>query len=970
MAKRHILKYVFTPGNAGVGTITIPGKYDLDDLLLITNTTDNVILYNFGDSAYSGTTAVYTTAALDAFPNLLQGHGGYTTITLAVNTTGQSSGDKLQIFVSVEDESFRPYRFGTDAIERMRVSTPQSLIDADFEYGLQPTKWAGYGTIRGYPSIYELPGVDLTVSTITTDYTTTSTTNSLINVGFTTAHGLYASNTGVSVSGLNRGVTGFSRADGNFVVNSVTTPTNITYFARGIVGTVNGQSLYGDDTVVKRGAFYSGASIPVTTMSSDGANPSTITVTTTTQHGLLPGMSIYSAVATGTNAALATGPFIVLSVPSPTTFTYLARAGGAVSGISNFTLYALSNSKLLHRPFDGGVTLETKSPSYGSTVVRQSKKYFRYQSGKGFLWSTGTLFKPNYDTLNISASGTTVGSVITVTTDDVDHGMQANANIRLDGISTSGYEGYYNVASILNDYQFTVNATTTLGSTTPTLNAVSKTYLTGWQGASVRAGLFDEQNGLFWEYDGNKLYAVRRSATNQLTGTIQVVQNSNQLIGANTRFGEQVRAGDKIVLRGMTHFVSNVANSTLMFVTPDYRGASASGVRGSLITETRIPQSDFNIDTLDGNGPSGFNIDLNKMQMMGIQYTWYGAGFADFMCRGADGNWVFAHRIKNNNVNNEAYMRSGNLPVRYSIENDSPTTYLTSAMNNSQTTVPVAETRYFPSSGVVWIEGEAIYFSGKSTSSGPGNLTGCVRAATMSVYQLGTNNNVSGGAAAAHTNNAGVILISNTASPTLNHWGSALIMDGGYDSDRGYIFNYQKAQASLTTTNQTAFLIRLAPSVSNSQVGALGVKDLLNRSQLLLEEIAVSVHGAGSTPGSVIVEGVLNPKNLNTATWTNLTPEAAGGQPSFAQVSTSFTWVSGTFALPGEQVFAFTGPTDTAGASKEVLNLSKLKELSGSPLGGDFKYPDGSDVLAVNIRLSAGTATNSILLLRWSEAQA
>ena len=970
MAKKQILKYVFTPGNAGVGTIKIPGKYNLEDLLLITNTTRNVIIYNFADSAYSGTTAVYTTAAIDAFPNLLQAYGGYTTITLAVNTTGQSSGDDLQIFATVADESFRPYQFGTDAIERMRVSTPQSMIDADFEYGLQPTKWAGYGTIRGYPSIYELPGVDLVVTSITTDYTTTSTTNSLINVGFSTAHGLYASNTAVSVSGLNKGVSGFSRADGNFVINSVTTPTNLTYFARGLVGTISGQSLYGDDTVVKRGAFYSGANLTVSSISSDGGSPSTMTVTTSTQHGLLPGMAVYVAVAAGTNATLATGPFVILSVPSPTTFTYLARAGGIVSGISGFTLYALTNAQLLHRPFDGGVTLSTKSPSYGATVVRQSKKYFRYQSGKGFLWSTGTLFKSNYDLQNVSASGTTVGSVITVTTDDVGHGLQANANIRLDGISTAGYEGYYNVASVLNDYQFTVNATGSLASTAPTLNVISKAYLTGWQGASVRAGLFDEQNGLFWEYDGSKLYAVKRTGTNQLTGTISVVRDSNQIVGANTRFGEQIRAGDKIILRGMTHFVCNVANSTLLHVTPDYRGTTANGVRGSVITEIRVPQSDFNMDTLDGYGPSGFNIDLNKMQMMGIQYTWYGAGFADFMCRGSDGNWVFAHRFKNNNVNNEAYMRSGNLPVRYSIENDSPTTYLTASMDASQTTIPVAETRYFPTSGIVWIDGEQIYYSGKSTTSGAGNLTGCVRAASMFVYELGVTNTVTGGAAATHTSGLGVILISNTASPTLNHWGSALIMDGGYDSDRGYIFNYQKAVLALTTTTQTAFLIRLAPSVSNSQVGALGVKDLLNRSQLLLEEIAVSVHGAASTPGAVIVEGVLNPKNLNTATWTNLTPETAGGQPSFAQVSTTFTWVSGTYALPGEQVFAFTGPTDTGGATKETLSLVKLKELSGSPLGGDFKYPDGSDVLAVNIRLSAGSAANSVLVLRWSEAQA
>jgi hypothetical protein len=38
----------------------------------------------------------------------------------------------------------RPYDFGTDAIERQRVSLGQSLIDADFEYGLQATKWQSY----------------------------------------------------------------------------------------------------------------------------------------------------------------------------------------------------------------------------------------------------------------------------------------------------------------------------------------------------------------------------------------------------------------------------------------------------------------------------------------------------------------------------------------------------------------------------------------------------------------------------------------------------------------------------------------------------------------------------------------------------------------------------------------------------------------------------------------------------------
>jgi hypothetical protein len=39
----------------------------------------------------------------------------------------------------------RPYDFGTDAIERMRVAQPQAMLDADFEYGLQPTKWQAIG---------------------------------------------------------------------------------------------------------------------------------------------------------------------------------------------------------------------------------------------------------------------------------------------------------------------------------------------------------------------------------------------------------------------------------------------------------------------------------------------------------------------------------------------------------------------------------------------------------------------------------------------------------------------------------------------------------------------------------------------------------------------------------------------------------------------------------------------------------
>jgi hypothetical protein len=308
-------------------------------------------------------------------------------------------------------------------------------------------------------------------------------------------------------------------------------------------------------------------------------------------------------------------------------------------------------------------------------------------------------------------------------------------------------------------------------------------------------------------------------------------------------------------------------------------------------------------------------------------------------------------------------MRSGNLPVRYSIDNDgSPSNaYLTVAALSGDTTLTVNDTTYFPSAGTLYIDNELISYTGKTATS----FTGCTRAATLSQYCLGSTRSFTAGAAAGHALATGVICVSNTASPTLSHWGSALICDGLFDSDRGYIFNYQRTGLSVGTTPTTAFLIRLAPSVSNSQVGDLGSKDLLNRSQLLLNSIAVSSYNATGGTGSVVVEGVLNPANYSTATWAGINLTAAGGQPSLAQLATAVTWSSGSYATPGEQVVAFSAiPNGDA-----TQDLSSLKELTNSPFGGVGAYPNGPDILAINVKTVVG-ATTATVLLRWGEAQA
>jgi hypothetical protein len=964
MAKTLARSYTFT---AGTGTIIVPGRIQLEQLLVITNTTKNIIIYNFADTTYAGTTVSFTAGNTSAFPTITQRVDGYTTITLSYNTTGMT-GDTLQILYEETQNGvkIRPWDFGTDAIERMRVSTPQSMIDADFEYGLQPTKWAGYGLMRGYPSIYEYTSVDLTTTDVTTDYITTSSSNSLITVTTSAVHGIVAGQA-VNVTALNPGISGFSRAVGNFIVFDAPTTVTLRYFANGVVGTASGQSLYTDTTLTKRANLYTGASLNTSTATSDGANPSVITVNFNTVHGLVPGCPIYVIMTGGTNPTFATGQFLVESVPTNTSIKFTARTGGIVTP-GTPTLYAMSNSSILHRPFDGGVIINCKTPSFGASTVRVSKKYFRYQSGKGLLWSTGTIFKPNYDIQSITANATGTSAIVTVKTDDIDHGLQVGASVIISGVTTSGYNGTFTVTAIVDDFTFRYNSgSNNIASTVGIMDIVAKVSIASWHGAVVRAGTFDDQNGMFWEFNGSTVCVVRRHATQQLTGTVAINSNSNSVAGSNTRFTQQVKVGDKIVIRGMTHYVTQVVTDTTMSVSPDYRGVTnVTGVKASIVRDDRTPQSNFNIDRVDGTGPSGFSLDLGKMQMLGLQYTWYGAGFIDFMVRGSDGNWVFAHRVKNNNVNYEAHMRSGNLPVRYSIDNDGNPAlcYLTSDIDNSVTTIAVNDNTFFPTAGTLYIDNELISYTGKS---GTTSFTGCTRATSLTLYAMGSTRTFTANNSVAQTHTAltGVILVSNTASPTLTHWGSALICDGLFDQDRGYIFNYQRTALALTTTTQTAFLIRLAPSVASSQVGDLGSKDLLNRSQLLLNSIAVSTYNGLTTPGTVIVEGVLNPANYTSATWGPLNLTTVGGQPSLAQVATSVTWSSGTFATPGEQVFAYGAIPN----GDLALDLTALKELTNSPFGGVGAYPNGPDILAVNVRIISGTATGSILL-RWGEAQA
>jgi hypothetical protein len=1153
MALEQISSYAFFPAiNAGgqqySAQLTIPGRWNIGQIRRIVNSTRNKLMYSdeheklIGTISFSG----YSATIPAGLPTtLIQKAGGVTTFNLLMDTTYMGANDTLEILVEKKEQIVRPFDFGTDAIERIRVSDPKSMIDADFEYGLQPTKWASYGLNRYFPSILELQSNDLIVSTITSDGTTTSSTNSLITVTTLGPHGIAAVRTPIHVAGTSQAIAlGVGGADGGFLVETVSSTTQFTYRAK---TTITSGSIFADNIVLRRCIFSSNSEIPIqqiTTASHLGGDPltvssaiaatltnstssgTTITVTSTANlaagmqilvtvgtgtlapgggvitailtattfsvaiapstalsaatvvalipHNLVPGTPLLVRVLNGTNTGLANGSFFVNSVPGPGQFTFRPRQDQTTNTInftgSTTTITANSDGLAAPRPWDGGVQIYTASASHGASIVRATKKYNRYQSGKGYLWSSGVLFRPNYDIRSITSTGNSPGSTVTVTTDGVPHGLQTGATVTIAGVSTAGYNGSFVVNGITSAYAFTYSNLVALGGspgvTVPGIDA--KAIVTAWSGAVVRAGPFDDQNGMFFEYDGATFWAVRRSAVFQLAGTLAINTGRTTVTGTDTRFLQQVRVGDKIALKGMTYLVASIGSDTSMTISPDWRPtANASGIKGSIIRETRIAQSNWNIDTCDGSGgvnnPSGFLLDLNTMQMVGIQYTWYGAGFIDWMIRGADGNWIMVHRLKNNNVNYEAHMRTGNLPVRYSVENEGAYTFLTASLAAGTTTsMSVASTADFPNAGTLLIDQEIISYSGKTATT----FTTLSRAANLVKFQGGVSRTFTGSVDSIHntptasaTNGPGVVLIRNTCSPSLVHWGSALVMDGGFDSDRGYIFNTQRTidilGAATSTNKKQAFALRLAPSVSAGILGVLGSRDLINRAQFLLDTIGVDIDNA-SNARAIVVEGIVNPTNLSflpvtltggsssgttitvastaslsvgmtvvvttgtglfapsgsvvltipsattftvgaapstalsgatiTATggWIDVNSVSQGSQPSFTQVSTAFVVGStgnsqnNSGCTGGETIFSFALPVPagataaSSGAVNDRLGLTTLKELTNAPIGGDGVYPDGPEVLVIQLSM-VGTATgtaSATVLCRWSEAQA
>ena len=688
MARKSIQTnyYLF---DASAREVIIPGGIQREQLILITNVTDNKVIYNFSDPELTATEYHISTDIRNVTT---------TRVVLTYDTTSMSDTDDLQIIYDDFVETVQPSETYHDAVNKAKVSNPQSQIDTDFEYGTQDTKWEALSMINNNPFAYKSqdPIVITDVQAVQGSRTITVSVNTTLSTRPAAGTAIYIQDTT------------FPAANGVFIVDKTQGTTDFEYTAKNEWELASGGIWQSARTALYSGVHYTGSDIggTVSLGVAGGTMTGAIQVDCSQAHGLEVGNEV---AVVGSNGSNVNGSWEVARVSSPTRFFYFpdgTPSGAVTSGTPK--LYPRPQGSSVHRSFDGGVKFSTNSHSKNQQAIRQTKRYFRYQSGKGVSFSTGSILEPAIENVDsITSSGTTV----TVVSADA-HNVTRDTEVDVRGVNDNAYNGVYQVSNVIDAYtfQYVVPATPTDATAAGqyTVTPVNS------YGTKLEIGMMDQQNGIFFRWASGALSVVRRTSTFQLSGRV-TVSNGSTLVssytavnGQSTKFSKQLKPGDYIVIRGSSYRVDGIISDTQLVIFPDYRGPnddgqlSASNLIVTKTVETEWLQRDWNIDRCDGTGKSGYTLDPTKMQMFYMDYSWYGAGFIRWGFRALDGNVIYAHKIPNNNQNTEAYMRSGNLPARYEVNTLPPATIAAKTLSNTDTTLYVADApTHFPAEGTL-----------------------------------------------------------------------------------------------------------------------------------------------------------------------------------------------------------------------------------------------------------------------------
>lgn len=199
--------------------------------------------------------------------------------------------------------------------------------------------------------------------------------------------------------------------------------------------------------------------------------------------------------------------------------------------------------------------------------------------------------------------------------------------------------------------------------------------------------LFDSQN----RYEKNDLWAETTATggtvtytANESTVNLNVTTSSGSEVVRQTYRSFSYQPGKSLLTFNTFVMPAAQANQRIrigyfntqngVFIERD--GTSVYIVRRTYVTgtavDTRVAQTDWNGDKLNGTGDSGFTLDLTKAQILWSDFEWLGVGSVrvGFVI---NGQVIICHTFQNANNLTAVYMTTAILPLRYEITNTGAT---------------------------------------------------------------------------------------------------------------------------------------------------------------------------------------------------------------------------------------------------------------------------------------------------------
>lgn len=96
--------------------------------------------------------------------------------------------------------------------------------------------------------------------------------------------------------------------------------------------------------------------------------------------------------------------------------------------------------------------------------------------------------------------------------------------------------------------------------------------------------------------------------------------------------------------------------------------AVVRSTRSGTTSELKVERADWNIDSFDGTGPSGIVVDATMMQVMVIEYEWYGSGTVEFKFIYKN-NAYPCHRFDFSNISDRTWSATAFFPIRIELTN-------------------------------------------------------------------------------------------------------------------------------------------------------------------------------------------------------------------------------------------------------------------------------------------------------------